>query len=209
MTVISRRIYSLNRKPHYVHLGECHVPDTQTQLKDQVLLHAFLTIVQKFQLSKRFTNLSFLHYFVFCEYISRTSSTINPSADSHTRDVHISKTVLVTSHFVACYGLFTLHGSGTRTGTGNGTRTIENPSLHQTSVNILTLYYTFHLYPAPDLVPFPYHYRDYFLATASSHCFLEPKELSCWPSSQTESTTLNHKNRTGESIAARASREFL
>ena len=33
MTVISRRIYSLNRKPHYVHLGECHVPDMQTKLK--------------------------------------------------------------------------------------------------------------------------------------------------------------------------------
>ena len=166
MTVISRRIYSLNRKPHYVHLGECHVPDTQTQLKDQVLLHAFLTIVQKFQLSKRSTHLPFLHYFVFCEYISRTSSTINPSADSHTRHVHISNTVLVTSHFVACYGLFTLHGSGTRTGTGNRTSAIGNkgswhPSLFQTSVNISTLYYTFHLVPLPDPVSFPYHQREF------------------------------------------------
>ena len=50
---------------------------------------------------------------------------------------------------------------------GNGTSTIGNngswhPSLHQTSVNILTLYYIFHLYPAPDPVPFPYHYMDCF-----------------------------------------------
>ena len=99
-------------------------------------------------------------YLIFGECLSRTSWTINPPADSDTKNVNISTTVLLTSHFLICYCLFTLHGTGTGTNIGNGTGTIGNNgscylSLFQISMKISTLCNTFHLKTVPDPVPFP------------------------------------------------------
>ena len=79
------------------------------------------------------------------------------------------------------YGLFTLNGNGTGTARENITGTIGNNgfsflSLSQTSVNISTWYYTFHLVPesvaapAPCSVNIPLLYAScaYFIEAASS-----------------------------------------
>ena len=58
--------------------------------------------------------------------------------------------------WIGPYGLFTLHGNGTRTSTGNGTGTLGNGSWSQTSVNISTWHCTFYLFPVSAPVPLPY-----------------------------------------------------
>ena len=58
--------------------------------------------------------------------------------------------------WIGPYGLFTLHGNGTRTSTGNGTGTLGNGSWSQTSVNISTWHCTFYLFPVSVPVPLPY-----------------------------------------------------
>ena len=71
--------------------------------------------------------------------------------------VKIRQSGSVLEHIV--YGLFTLHGNGTRTGAENVTSTIGNNgfwslSLSQTSVNISTWYCTFLLVYVPAHVPY-------------------------------------------------------
>ena len=74
--------------------------------------------------------------------------------------VHVNPGWFISDILFSLYGLFTLPEKGTGVGKGNGTGTIGNNVswslfLFQTSLNISTWYYTFHLVPLPIQAPFP------------------------------------------------------